>query len=276
MSTIVTPSLYGIVGYPLGHTMSPLIHNTGFRELGIPAVYLVWAVKSAKLSALIEAVRLLNIRGLSVTIPYKTSIIPLVDRVTDRVKAMGAASLIYWDGDDLCADNTDVLGFMSPLEVAPPPTDSKVLLLGAGGAARAVAAGLKTLGLHDITVADIVDDLPAALAATFDLKIVPWAERTKVPADIVVNATPLGMKGKYDGETGYPAEAFSGRKGLAYDVVYTPFLTRFLREAAAAGWKTIAGREMFIAQAHHQFRTWTGQDLPETAKKAVIDALNAQ
>jgi shikimate dehydrogenase len=275
MNTIVTPTLYGIIGYPLGHTLSPLIHNTAFRELGIPAVYLAWPTEPEKLPTLVQAVRLLNIRGLSVTIPHKTNLIPLVDRVTERVKALGAANTLYWEGNNLCADNTDVLGFMSPLESSPPSSDTKVLLLGAGGAARAAAAGLKALGLRNITTTDIVEDLPAKLAADFDLKIVPWAERTRIPAELIINSTPLGMKGKGEHETAYPAEAFAGRTGIAYDVVYTPFTTRFLREAGTAGWKTISGREMFIMQADHQFLAWTGQHLPQIAKQAVIDALSA-
>jgi shikimate dehydrogenase len=277
MSTTITPSLYGVVGFPLGHTLSPLLLNAAFRELGIPAVYLAWPVEPDKLPRFVEAVRLLNIRGASVTIPHKRSIIPLLDRVTDRVKALGAANLLYWEGDALWGDNTDVLGFMSPLVATPPEANfAKVLLLGAGGAARAAAVGLKTLGLHDITVTDIVDDLPTALAETFDLKMVPWAHRSGVPADIVVNATPLGMKGTHQEETAYPLEAFRGRRGIAYDIVYTPFVTRFQREAAAAGWRTIAGREMFISQANYQFHTWTGQNLPEAAKQAVFEALNTK
>ncbi|ABA89431.1 shikimate 5-dehydrogenase [Syntrophotalea carbinolica DSM 2380] len=277
MSATTTPNLYGIVGYPLGHSLSPLLHNTAFQDLDLPGVLLPMDTEPEKLTTFIDAVRLLNIRGCCVTIPHKQAIIPLLDKVTDRVKALGACNLIYWDGDALCGDNTDVLGFMSPLQADPPaPEMKKVLLMGAGGAARAAAAGLKTLGFDDITVTDIVDDLPAALAETFDLKVVPWEERTSVPADIVVNATPLGMKHKYEDETGYPAEAFAGRKGIAYDIVYTPFVTRFQREAAAAGWRTIAGREMFISQADAQFKTWTEKNLPEVAKQAVFDALNSK
>lgn len=278
MSIIITPSLYGVVGFPLGHSLSPLMHNTAFRELGITAVFLPWSVGPDKISVFIEAVRLLNIRGVSVTIPHKTSIIPLLDRVTDRVKATGATNLIYWEGEILCGDNVDMLGFMSPLEATlSQPHLKKVLLLGAGGAARAVVAGLKALGLKDITITDIVIDLMAALVAEDgDLKTVPWDERANVPADIVINATPLGMKGKFENQTAYPAEAFQGRQGVAYDVVYTPFVTRFQREAAAAGWKTIPGWEMFIAQGNHAFHAWTGHNLPEAAKQVVFDALNAQ
>lgn len=268
------PGLYGVIGYPLGHTLSPLLHNTAFQELGIPGVLLPWAITPDRLPAFIDSVRLLNIRGACVTIPHKQAIIPLLDRVTERVTALGAANTLYWDGDALCGDNTDILGFMSPLQANPPAPDrTKVLMLGAGGVARAAAVGLKNLGLTDITITDIDESLPPVLAEAFDLKVVPWSQRANVGANIIINATPLGMKGKFEEESACPAEAFAGTQGIAYDIVYTPFETRFLREAAAAGWQTIGGLEMFISQADHQFLTWTGKHLPEVARKAVSDAL---
>ncbi|ABK99966.1 shikimate dehydrogenase family protein [Pelobacter propionicus] len=276
MNPCSTPSLYGVIGYPLGHSLSPLLHNTAFRELGIPGVLLPWSIEPERLPAFIQSVRLLNIRGACVTIPHKQSIIPLLDRVTDRVKALGAANTLYWDGDLLCGDNTDILGFMSPLQADPPSAEqTRVLVLGAGGVARAAVAGLKSLGLNQITITDIVDASSATLAETFDLKTIPWSQRSEVDAHILINTTPLGMKGKFEEESPYPTEALAARQGIAYDIVYTPFVTRFLREARAAGWKTIGGLEMFISQADHQFLTWTGRNLPQAAKQAVIDALTA-
>ncbi len=276
MNPCSTPSLYGVIGYPLGHSLSPLLHNTAFRELGIPGVLVPWSIEPDRLPDFIRSVRLLNIRGACVTIPHKQSIIPLLDRVTDRVKALGAANTLYWDGDLLCGDNTDILGFMSPLAADPPAEgQSRVLVLGAGGVARAAVAGLQTLGLRDITITDIVEESAATLGETFGLKTVPWAGRGDLAADILINTTPLGMKGTFEGETPYPAQSFAGRRGIAYDIVYTPFVTRFLREAASAGWKTIGGLEMFISQADHQFLTWTGRNLPPAARQAVADALNA-
>lgn len=274
MNAWSTPSLYGVIGYPLGHSLSPLLHNTAFRELGIPGVLFPWSIEPDRLPDFIRSVRLLNIRGACVTIPHKQSIIPLLDRVTERVKALGAANTLYWDGDLLCGDNTDILGFMSPLQANPPTAEqTRVLVLGAGGVARAAVAGLQTLGLNDITITDIVEASATTLGETFGLKTIPWGGRCEVAADILINTTPLGMKGKFEEESPYPAEAFAGRQGIAYDIVYTPFVTRFLNEAAAAGWKTIGGLEMFLSQADHQFLTWTGRNLPEAAKRAVVDAL---
>lgn len=273
MSQFKPYDIYGIIGYPLGQTLSPLIHTTSFKDQNIPAVLVAWPTPPEQVENFVKSVRLLNIRGCCVTIPHKQTVIPFLDEVTERVKKVGAANLIYWDGDKLCGDNTDVKGFMEPLEREPLPKQyQQVLLLGAGGAARAAVVGLQALGYTDITVTDIVDDLPQTLAKQFNLKCVPWDQRNTVEAQIVVNSTPLGMLGKYEGETPYQAEWFKD-KGVAYDIVYTPYYTRFRLEAEKAGWKSISGRDMFIGQANEQYKIWTGHDLSDNAKKAVVDAL---
>ncbi|WP_392560410.1 shikimate dehydrogenase family protein [Orbus mooreae] len=273
MSQFKPYNIYGIIGYPLGQTLSPLIHTTSFKEQNIPAILVAWPTPPNEVENFVKSVRLLNIRGCCVTIPHKQAVIPFLDEVTDRVKKVGAANLIYWDGDKLCGDNTDVKGFMDPLEKNPLPKEyKKVLLLGAGGAARAAVVGLQTLGYTDITVTDIVEDLPLTLAKEFNLKTVSWNERNSVDAQIIVNSTPLGMLGKFEGQTPYNFEWFKG-KGVAYDIVYTPYYTQFRLDAEKAGWTSISGREMFIGQANEQYKIWTGNDLSAGAKQAVIDAL---
>lgn len=269
-------SIYGIIGYPLGHSMSPLIHTTSFQDHGIPAILVAFPTPPEEIATLFKSVRLLNIRGLCVTIPHKQTIIPYLDYFTDHVKKAGAANLVYWDGDKLCGDNTDIIGFMEPLQQKKLPADyRKVLLLGAGGAARAAVVGLQHLGYTDITVTDINSDLPKALAKEFNLNIVAWEERKQVEAQIIINSTPLGMKGKFEDQTAYEQAWFKG-KGVAYDIVYTPYHTRFRQEAEQAGWQSISGRDMFIAQANAQFKIWTGKELSDNAKQAVIDALAKQ
>lgn len=273
MSQFKPYNIYGIIGYPLGQTLSPLIHTTSFKEQNIPAVLVAWPTPPDEVENFVKSVRLLNIRGCCVTIPHKQTVIPFLDKVTDRVKKVGAANLIYWENDKLCGDNTDVKGFMDPLEKNPLPKEyQKVLLLGAGGAARAAVVGLQLLGYTDITVTDIAESLPKKLAAEFDLKTVEWGNRSDVEAHIIVNSTPLGMLGKYEGETPYNLEWFKG-KGVAYDIVYTPYYTKFRLDAEKAGWVSISGRDMFIGQANAQYKIWTGNDLSDNAKQAVIDAL---
>lgn len=273
MSQFKPYNIYGIIGYPLGQTLSPLIHTTAFKEQDIPAVLVAWPTPPEEVENFIKSVRFLNIKGCCVTIPHKQTVIPFLDHVTDSVKKIGAANLIYWDGDKLCGDNTDVKGFMEPLEKNPLPKElQKVLLIGAGGAARAAVVGLQMLGYTDITVTDVADDLPNILAKEFNLKTVDWSHRGDIDAHIIVNSTPLGMLGKYETETPYNIEWFKG-KGVAYDIVYTPYHTRFRIEAEKSGWATISGREMFIGQANAQYKTWTGNNLPDKAIQAVIDAL---
>ncbi|MWP49414.1 MULTISPECIES: shikimate dehydrogenase [unclassified Gilliamella] len=273
MNQFTPYNIYAIIGYPLGHSMSPLIHTTSFQDYNIPAVLVPFATPPQEIAALFKSVRLLNIRGLCVTIPHKQTIIPYLDEVTEHVKKAGAANLVYWRGDKLCGDNTDIVGFMEPLKSKKLSAEyNKVLLLGAGGAARAAVVGLQELGYTNITVTDIADDSAQILANEFNLKTIKWEDRGEVEAQIIINSTPLGMTGKFEDQTPYKQAWFKG-KGVAYDIVYTPYNTRFRQEAEQAGWESISGREMFIGQANAQFKIWTGKDLSERAKQAVIDAL---
>lgn len=276
MNQFTPYSIYGIIGYPLGHSLSPLIHTISFQDHGIPAVLVPFTIPPEEIATFFNAAKLLNIQGLCVTIPHKQTIIPYLDEVSEHVKKAGAANLVYWDGDKLCGDNTDIVGFMEPLRNKNLGVEyKKVLLLGAGGAARAAVVGLQDLGYTDITVTDIVDALPQALAEEFNLKTVAWQERNKVEAQIIVNSTPLGMAGKFEDQTPYEKAWFKG-KGLAYDIVYNPYNTRFRQEAEEAGWESISGREMFIGQANVQFKIWTGKDISKRAKQEVINALSGK
>ncbi len=274
MSAFVPSGIYGIIGWPLSHTLSPLLHTTSFRELGLPAVLVPWPVESGRLSDFVSSVRLLGLKGSCVTIPHKEDVIPLLDRISERAAAVGAVNTLYWEDGQLCGDNTDVPGFVAPLEaLGAEACPRSALVLGAGGASRAVIAGLKSLGCGKIAICNRTEATARAFADEFGLETCPWDARGEVEADLVVNTTPLGMKGKLEGDSPFPAEAFSGRTAVAYDIVYTPLKTRFLREAEAAGWKTITGLGMFIGQADWQCRIWTGKALPEAAKKAVREAL---
>lgn len=267
--------LYGVIGWPLGQSLSPLIHNTAFQTLGRDAVYLRWEIAPERLAAFVDSFRLLRMRGCSVTIPHKVAIMPHLDDVSAPAQAAGAVNTLYWRDDLLCGENTDVTGFMTPLLACALPEDTPVLLLGAGGAARAAAAGLRAHGFSDCAVCTPSDRTHVPLAEAFGMRAVAWRDRHEVPARLIINATPLGMYGKAEGETPYDfAQARTdGRTGLAYDIVYNPLRTRFLTEAETAGWRTLGGLEMFYAQADAQFFLWTGQHLPATARQALEAAL---
>lgn len=279
-------ALYGVTGWPLAQSLSPLLHNTGFASLGINALYLRWEVPPDRLPAFVESVRLLNIRGCSVTIPHKVGLMALLDEVSPLARQVGAANTIYWDGQRLCGENTDVAGFMAPLaNVALHGAD--VLLLGAGGAARAVAAGLTSLRAEAkpsrIFVATPSDRSHLPLAEEFGLVPISWKERHDPPAMLVINTTPLGMRGKAEDATPYdfslapkpdfPPNGAAKATAVAYDIVYNPLETRFLREARAAGLRCVSGLEMFFGQGDAQFRLWTGQGLPPQSRRALEAAL---
>ena len=274
MSTFAPPALHGIIGYPLGHSLSPLMHNTAFRTLNLPGVYLSWPIEPGRLPGFVDAARLLNIRGCSITIPHKVDIIPLLDETSAGVKEMGACNTIYRDGEKLCGENTDVIGFMAPLQKRSLPPDTRALVLGAGGVSRAAIAGLRRLGLTNITLTNRRKERAEALCNEFGLLCAPWEERGDVPADLIINTTSLGMTGAQEHETPYPSP-FQG-SGIAYDLIYTPFQTRFLLDAAAAGWETIPGLDMFIGQGDAQFHLWTGHHLPKEAVTAVASAVYGQ
>ena len=222
----------------------------------------------------VDAARLLNIRGCSITIPHKIDIIPLLDKTSENVREMGACNTLYRDGEKICGENTDVIGFTAPLRKRSLSPETRVLVLGAGGVSRAAIAGLRRLGLANITLTNRRKERAEALCNEFGLLCAPWEERGDVPADLIINTTPLGMTGAQEHETPYP-RAFQDN-GIAYDLIYTPFQTRFLRDAAAAGWETVSGLDMFIGQGDAQFHLWTGHHLPEEAITAVTSALYGQ
>ncbi|EHJ47782.1 shikimate 5-dehydrogenase [Solidesulfovibrio carbinoliphilus subsp. oakridgensis] len=260
--------LYGIIGHPLGHTLSPLVHNWGFARFGIEARYEAWATLPEELPAFMARVRETPIQGLSVTIPHKTAVMDFVDVVTDLGREVGAVNTLFWRGGALHADNTDVEGFCRPLVVrgiAP----GAALLLGCGGAARAVAAGLRRLQVPRIGVTGRSLDKARALALEFGLEPVAWEDRADFPAALVVNATPIGMSGRQEGVSPYPAAAWEPGR-LAYDLVYNPYETRFLAEAARAGAGVVPGLEMFLYQAVEQFCLWTGRVLPDDELRPLL------
>lgn len=273
MSAFKPTQLYGIIGYPLAQTLSPLIHTTSFQHHNISAALVPWQIKPDVLSLAIESIRLLNIQGCCVTIPHKEKVISLLDGITERAKSVGAVNLLYWQNHQLYGDNTDVQGFIDPLlKKNELDINANVLVLGSGGASRAVIVGLKELGFKTIYITNHHSQSAIKLADEFGLRFVEWHVRDTVNANIIINTTPLGMLGKFEDETPFPESGFKG-KGIAYDIVYIPQKTQFLREAEQNGWEIISGVDMFIGQANKQHKIWTGHDLSEMAIQSVLNAL---
>lgn len=264
---------YGIIGHPLGHTMSPALHTWALARAGLPGEYRAYPLEPADLPAFMARVRAEPLAGLSVTIPHKVAVMEFLDDISPRARRAGAVNTVYRDGDRLLGDNTDVPGFLAPLRALNAAPES-ALVLGAGGAARAVLAGLAELGVPRVLVTARSLPKAQALAAAFGAQAAPWDQRTAAPrADLVVNTTPLGMRGVDQSQSPWPATSLFAPGQIAYDLVYNPRQTVFLARACAMAARIIGGLEMFLHQGSEQFRLWTGQPFDLPAARTLISEL---
>ncbi len=271
MTGLLPEKLYGIIGHPLGHSLSPLIHNSGFQRLGFPGVYLCWELAPEKLPMFMQAVRTLPVSGLSVTIPYKRAVVPYLDGITPLARSVGAVNTIFWDGEDLMGDNTDVPGFLAPLKDRGAQPEH-CLVLGAGGAARAVLAGLRSLGTQRVSISSRDMDKSRALAEEFEGEALSWEDRAGCRPDLLVNATPLGMHGRYETMSPWPHTPLPDSLRWVYDLIYNPEETPLVRIAREAGRSVITGLPMFVHQAAAQFALWTGMTLPADEIASLVKA----
>ena len=261
--------IYGILGRPVTHSLSPAMHNAAFRELGLNAVYVAFPVTD--LAQAVAGLRGLDLRGVSVTIPFKEEIIPLIDALDPQAARIGAVNTVVNRDGRLVGYNTDWLGALQALQAKTKLAGEHVLLLGAGGASRAIAFGILQEGGR-VTPTDV--DVPKAAALARDLRVeaIPLDALDQCPATILVNATPVGMEPKIDDIPIDPNRL--GRYRLVMDIVYQPLETRLLREAQARGAATIDGLQMLIHQATAQFELWTGLESPlEVLARAAYEAL---
>jgi 3-dehydroquinate dehydratase/shikimate dehydrogenase len=259
-------AITGIVGLPVGHSLSPYMHNTAFASLGLDAVYLPFEV--ADLSEFVRRMadprtRELrwNLRGLSVTAPHKQAVIPHLDSVAPNAARIGAVNtLVISEERGLEGFNTDAAASVVPLSGLIELRGARVALLGAGGAARALLWALGERGV-DATVFARDISRGHALAEEFGADFARLEGASFEGFDVVANTTPLGTRGERESETAATGSQLRGAR-VAYDMVYNPAETRFLREARAAGCETVGGLGMLVAQAEEQFRLWTGRVPP--------------
>lgn len=243
--------LYGIVGSPISHSVSPAMHNAAFHAARIDAVYL--PLPAADAEDFVRFARAFGVRGASVTIPFKVPLFERVDEADSVARRIGAINTLRMDDGRWLGANTDAAGFLQPLaERSVPLRGVRAAILGAGGSARAVAVALVSSGA-EVTVygrhlarAEKVALLVGASAAEWPPPPGSW--------DLLVNCTPIGMLPRVD-QSPLPAAALTGR--WVYDLVYNPPLTRLLQDADRAGCRTIGGVDMLVAQAHEQFHWWT-------------------
>jgi len=262
----------GIIGSPVGHSASPAIHNSLFAELDLDFVYLPFEVSdvTAFVNRMVNPkTRELdwNLRGFSVTIPHKNAIVPLLDELTEQAKTIKAVNTVVTEGIRLTGHNTDVDGAMAPLEKVCDIARTRCGVIGAGGAARAVIGGLLARGAL-VTVFAREPSRAHAVSEAFNVEVLPIERLASSEVTVVINTTPVGMRGHSEGTSPVPHEALR-RCMIAYDLVYNPLDTKFLIDARAAGCKTIDGLEMLIAQAALQFKLWTGKPANiETMRRA--------
>ena len=249
--------IFGILGRPVAHSLSPAMHNAAFRHLGINAVYVAFPVTD--LAQAVSGLRGLGIGGVSVTIPFKEEIIPLIDELDPQAAKIGAVNTVVNRDGRLTGYNTDWLGAMTALTAKISLKGRHVLILGAGGASRAIAYGIIQAGGR-VSLTDVDQARAAALVKDLGGEAIPLNAVGDCPATILVNATPVGMTPDVDGIPIDPD--LLGRFEVVMDIVYQPLQTRLLREAQAHGCATIDGLQMLIHQATAQFELWTGQEAP--------------
>ena len=266
----------GVIGDPIEHTMSPVMHNAAFRKLGMDYVYLPFRVKKEELDKAVAGMRALNIRGLNVTLPHKVAIIPFLDKLDSLAERIGAINTIVNDGGVLTGYNTDAAGFLQVLlENGVNPEGKKIVVLGAGGASKGICFILGERGAHLAILNRRLaraEDLARQISPIFKSEVEALALNEKSlataleKADILVNTTSVGMIPDIN-ETPVPAKLL--KPGLiVFDIVYNPVRTRLLKEAEAAGALTLGGLDMLVWQGALAFEKWTGQQAPLALMKA--------
>lgn len=275
--------LVTLLGYPVEHSRSPEIHNAAFEARAINAVYVATPVQPDALADALAGLRAMRFLGANVTLPHKQAVCPLLDELTPRAEAVGAVNTIVRTNDDsprLCGDNTDVPGFLEPLEPLHDRLhETPMLILGSGGAARAVAYALLTaFAPTTLTLAARSPDKAEHLVDTLAphdtgeaLRVAPLDEAQPAvrASRLVVNATPVGMHPNED-DTPWPDAGDFSPGHIVYDLVYNPEATRLLREAGAQGATPVSGIDMLIGQAAAAFEQWTGRSMPTDTARAVL------
>jgi shikimate dehydrogenase len=249
--------LYGVIGNPVRHSLSPSLHNAAFRAKGVNAVYLAFEVTD--LEGCIRGVRSLGIKGLSITIPFKQDVIPLLDDIDGLARGIGAVNTVVNDNGSLKGYNTDAMGALRALEEKTALSGKSVCIVGAGGAARAIGYILKQQEI-EIIIANRSQAKGMTFAESLGCRFANLKELADLKPDILINTTPVGMSPEVD-ESPVPEEAL--REGMVVmDVIYNPFKTKLLAAAEAKGCLIINGLPMFIYQGAEQFRLWTGLEAP--------------
>lgn len=253
----------GVIGYPIHHSISPKLHGFWLKKYNIDGEYQAYEVKPEDLGGFVKSIKTNGLSGCNVTIPHKETVMQHLDVISDDAKKIGAVNTVIVNSDGkLVGYNTDVCGFVNNLKKTVPDYKfaDKALVLGAGGASRAICVGLLKNGVSEVILTDIEPQKSQNIADNLGdkIKTLAWDERESVLKDVtlLVNATPLGMKGFPDHEINLSTLS---KNAVVYDIVYTPEKTGLLLQAEQQNNKTVGGLGMLIEQAVYGFENWFGQ-----------------
>ncbi|KAB2889289.1 MAG: shikimate dehydrogenase [Desulfobulbaceae bacterium] len=259
--------VYCIIGNPVAHSLSPLMHNAAFVATGANRVYVPFLVED--IADAVKGLRALNIKGASVTIPHKESILPLLDDIDPVALKIGAVNTVHVVGDGrkrlLVGSNSDWLGSNRALADHTELRGATVIVLGAGGSARAIAFGLLEAGA-EVVLCSRTERRGRELAADLGCRWYPLADLEKLPGSVLVHATSVGMAP--NAGDSLVAQRHLERFAVVMDIVYAPIETRLLREAKEAGCRVVNGLEMLLYQGVAQYELWTGQAAPVEVMRA--------
>jgi shikimate dehydrogenase len=268
-----TTQLLGVIGYPVKHSLSPVMHNAAIATLNLDYVYLPFAIAPEHLKDAVKGFEAIGLQGFNITIPHKQTIIPLLSEVSEVAQAIGAVNTVWWGDQGWCGTNTDAIGFLAPLKSLEREwSQSPAIILGSGGAARAVVAACHQLDCPEIRVfgrsqekLDIFLQSWQTSPLTPALSVHPWETlQDYLPqVGIIVNATPVGMAPQADQSPLSLAQlSLLPPDAIAYDLIYTPRPTEFLKQAKTLGLITFDGLEMLVQQGAAALEIWLQQPPP--------------
>ncbi len=281
MGVKATTNIYGIFGHPVKHSLSPNMHNSAFNELGLDSVYVAFDIEPDNIGEATNAIKVMGLKGINITIPHKQTIIPYLDEVSPDAKLTGAVNTVKNEYGKLSGFNTDVGGFLRAIreDLDFTPEGKTLFLIGAGGAARAVLSAFCMNGGVIVYIADIIKEKAIQLADQFKanfkeirIETINIGDRGIVSekfseADILVNASPAGMDGI--GTLDIPLNNLK-QSAVVYDLVYKPVKTQLLQDAKKLGHKASGGLTMLLYQGAESFEIWTGETAPvDVMKKAL-------
>jgi shikimate dehydrogenase len=273
--------LTGLFGYPVEHSLSPSMHNDAFAKLGLNYLYLLFSIEPDNVDQAVAGIRGLGISGINVTIPHKQAVIPHLDQLSEEAELIGAVNTIENKEGTLIGHNTDGRGFIRSLkeETNFVATDKSVLLVGAGGAARAISFQLALEGIEKLFITDLelskAEDLATEIKDNTDVEVVTIGQEKIADIiadlDLLVDSTPVGMHPNVDVDPVVGADLLH-QDLIVYDVVYNPQETVLLQAAKRAGATAVSGLGMLLYQGVIAFEIWTGQQAPVDVMREALQA----